>query len=132
MLEMVCRFRSIKWSIIHQHISMGLRWEARFCTLILLFYVWRYLHEVCQPPVIHRNFKSANVLLDDDLDVRVSDCGLASLISSGSVSQVSNDHTIRQWSSLKCEPSWELTFRCVRLSYLTAIYWFLKKGILLS
>lgn len=48
----------------------------------------RYLHEVCQPPIVHRNFKSANVLLDDDLGVRVSDCGLAALISSGSVSQV--------------------------------------------
>lgn len=48
----------------------------------------RYMHEACQPPVIHRNFKSANVLLDDDLDVRVSDCGLAPLIASGSVSQV--------------------------------------------
>lgn len=52
-------------------------------------YVGRYLHEVCQPPVVHRNFKSANILLDDDLDVRVSDCGLAPLITSGSVSQVS-------------------------------------------
>jgi serine/threonine protein kinase len=48
----------------------------------------RYLHEVCEPPIIHRNFKSANVLLDDDLSVLVSDCGLAPLISSGSVSQV--------------------------------------------
>lgn len=48
----------------------------------------RYLHEVCQPPIVHRNFKSANILLDDDLAVRVSDCGLAPLISSGSVSQV--------------------------------------------
>jgi serine/threonine protein kinase len=49
----------------------------------------RYLHEVCEPPIIHRNFKSANVLLDDDLSVLVSDCGLAPLISSGSVSQLS-------------------------------------------
>lgn len=46
------------------------------------------MHEICQPPIIHRNFKSANVLLDDDLAVRVSDCGLAALIASGSVSQV--------------------------------------------
>lgn len=52
-------------------------------------FVQRYLHELCEPPVVHRNFKSANLLLDDDLSVRVSDCGLAPLISSGSVSQVS-------------------------------------------
>jgi serine/threonine protein kinase len=48
----------------------------------------RYLHEQCQPPVIHRNFKSANILLDEDLSVRVSDCGLAPLITKGSVRQV--------------------------------------------
>lgn len=48
----------------------------------------RYLHEVCEPPIIHRNFKSANVLLDDELSVLVSDCGLAPLILSGAVSQV--------------------------------------------
>lgn len=37
---------------------------------------------------MHRNFKSSNILLDDDLSVHVSECGLAALISSGSVSQV--------------------------------------------
>ena len=55
--------------------------------------VRRYLHEGCQPPVIHRSFKAANVLLDDDLLVRVSDCGLASLIASGAVTQVSHNST---------------------------------------
>lgn len=59
-----------------------------------LFCLSRYLHEVCQPPIVHRNFKSANLLLDDDLSVRVSDCGLAPLISSGSVSQVSHISTL--------------------------------------
>lgn len=61
---------------------------------IFVFCVRRHLHEVCQPPIMHRNFKSANVLLDDDLSVRVSDCGLAPLISSGSVSQVCHEHYI--------------------------------------
>lgn len=50
----------------------------------------RYLHEQCQPPVVHRNFKSANILLDDDVSVRLSDCGLAPLITKGFVSQVRN------------------------------------------
>ncbi|KAH8490462.1 hypothetical protein H0E87_022846 [Populus deltoides] len=66
-----------------------LSWNARIKMALGAARALEYLHEVCQPPVIHRNFKSANVLLDDDLDVRVSDCGLASLISSGSVSQLS-------------------------------------------
>lgn len=56
--------------------------EIHFCFLS------RYLHEVCNPPVVHRNFKSCNVLLEDDLTVRVSDCGLAPLLSSSSMAQV--------------------------------------------
>lgn len=49
---------------------------------------WRYLHEVCQPPVVHKNFMSANILLDDELTIRVSDSGLAPLLSSDSIAQV--------------------------------------------
>ena len=39
----------------------------------------RYLHEVCLPSVVHRNFKSANILLDEELNPHLSDCGLAAL-----------------------------------------------------
>ncbi|XVE92824.1 hypothetical protein REPUB_Repub01dG0135900 [Reevesia pubescens] len=66
-----------------------LSWNARIRMALGAARALEYLHEACQPPVVHRNFKSANVLLDDDLDVRVSDCGLAPLIASGSVSQLS-------------------------------------------
>ncbi|KAF2614294.1 hypothetical protein F2Q70_00013261 [Brassica cretica] len=38
-----------------------------------------YLHEVCLPSVVHRNFKSANILLDEELNPHLSDCGLAAL-----------------------------------------------------
>lgn len=52
------------------------------------FLRYRYLHEICQPPIVHRNFKSANLLLDDKYELCVSDCGLAPLLSSSSASQV--------------------------------------------
>ncbi|GAB2222169.1 hypothetical protein Drorol1_Dr00013372 [Drosera rotundifolia] len=39
-----------------------------------------YLHEVCSPSVVHRNFKSENILLDAELNPHLSDCGLAPLI----------------------------------------------------
>eukprot|EP00268_Persea_americana_P035369 TRINITY_DN3490_c0_g1_i9.p1 TRINITY_DN3490_c0_g1~~TRINITY_DN3490_c0_g1_i9.p1 ORF type:complete len:723 (+),score=114.98 TRINITY_DN3490_c0_g1_i9:286-2454(+) len=48
-----------------------------------------YLHEICQPPIMHRNFKSSALLLDDKLTVRASNCGLARLISSASVNELS-------------------------------------------
>ncbi|KAG2411308.1 hypothetical protein I3760_Q012600 [Carya illinoinensis] len=66
-----------------------LSWNARIRMALGAARGLEYLHEVCQPPVIHRNFRSGNVLLDDDLLVHVSDCGLATLIASGSVSQLS-------------------------------------------
>lgn len=66
-----------------------LPWSARIRMALGAARALEYLHELCEPPVIHRNFKSANVLLDEDLSVRVSDCGLAPLISRGSVTQLS-------------------------------------------
>ncbi|KAL5793847.1 hypothetical protein ACOSP7_002441 [Xanthoceras sorbifolium] len=66
-----------------------LSWNTRILMALGAARALEYLHEICQPPIVHRNFKSTNVLLDDDLAVRVSDCGLAPLISKGSVSQLS-------------------------------------------
>lgn len=66
-----------------------LSWNTRIRMALGAARALEYLHEFCEPPIIHRNFKSDNVLLGDDLAVHVSDCGLAPLISSGSVSQLS-------------------------------------------
>ena len=43
-------------------------------------YRCRYLHEVCSPSIVHKNIKSANILLDSELNPHLSDCGLASFL----------------------------------------------------
>lgn len=48
-----------------------------------------YLHESAQPPVIYRDFKASNVLLDQDFNPKLSDFGLAKLGPTGDKSHVS-------------------------------------------
>ncbi|KAG0632415.1 hypothetical protein M758_1G326700 [Ceratodon purpureus] len=69
--------------------TKGLSWNVRIKIALGAARALEYLHEVCAPPVVHRNFKSGNILLDDELNAHVSDCGLANLAPSGSERQVS-------------------------------------------
>lgn len=59
--------------------SKNLTWNARVRVALGTARALEYLHEVCLPSVVHRNFKSANILLDDELNPHLSDCGLAAL-----------------------------------------------------
>ncbi|GJM94744.1 hypothetical protein PR202_ga11419 [Eleusine coracana subsp. coracana] len=40
----------------------------------------RYLHEQCDPKIIHRDIKASNILLDEYLEAVVADFGLAKLV----------------------------------------------------
>ncbi|XP_024454426.1 protein STRUBBELIG-RECEPTOR FAMILY 3 isoform X4 [Populus trichocarpa] len=70
-----------------EEIHRKLTWNARIRLALGAARALQYLHEVCQPPIVHWNFKSSNILLDDKLVARVSDCGLSPLKSSGSATE---------------------------------------------
>ncbi|KAK9089740.1 hypothetical protein Scep_028822 [Stephania cephalantha] len=59
--------------------SSALTWNARIKIALGIARALEYLHEVCMPAVVHRNLKSANILLDEELNPHLSDCGLAAL-----------------------------------------------------
>ncbi|VAI92634.1 unnamed protein product [Triticum turgidum subsp. durum] len=72
-----------------EEIDIELSWNARLQVALSSGKALEYLHESFQPPIVHQNFEPANVLLDDKLSVCVAECGLAELMPSSSVTQLS-------------------------------------------
>ncbi|XP_057472685.1 probable serine/threonine-protein kinase PBL7 [Actinidia eriantha] len=70
-------------------IPSRLEWEARLSIALEAAKGLEYLHEHASPPVIHRDFKSSNILLDKNFHAKVSDFGLAKIGSDKAGSHVS-------------------------------------------
>ncbi|XP_057530994.1 systemin receptor SR160-like [Amaranthus tricolor] len=69
--------------VLHNHKKGGieLNWAARRKIAIGAARGLAFLHHNCIPHIIHRDMKSSNVLLDENVEARVSDFGMARLVS---------------------------------------------------
>ncbi|KAK9110824.1 hypothetical protein Sjap_018884 [Stephania japonica] len=70
------------WDRMHScdKVNGRLDWEARYEIALGAAKGLEYLHHGCTRPVIHRDVKSSNILLDEFLKPRIADFGLAKIV----------------------------------------------------
>eukprot|EP00043_Microstomoeca_roanoka_P011537 m.108846 g.108846 ORF g.108846 m.108846 type:complete len:674 (-) comp15224_c0_seq1:67-2088(-) len=62
--------------------TFTLPWKTRFAILIEVARALNYLHNVASPPLVHRDVKTANILLDHHMSACLGDFGAARMLGS--------------------------------------------------
>lgn len=70
-------------------VSTRLTWPIRVQIIRGVAAGLSYLHDGCQPKIIHRDIKASNVLLDEEFQAHIADFGLARRVHNPSHSHVS-------------------------------------------
>ncbi|KAI5020859.1 hypothetical protein ZWY2020_045747 [Hordeum vulgare] len=71
----------------HQHGKDVMAWSTRLRVATEAAMGLCYLHHDCSPPILHRDVKSNNILLDAAMEAHVADFGLAKYLRHGAASE---------------------------------------------
>ena len=75
---------SLHMTLETEKLAKELNWQKRFCLVKDVSQAISYLHHDCNPPIIHRDITSNNILLNKSFKAYVSDFGIARILKPGS------------------------------------------------
>ncbi|KAL3514317.1 hypothetical protein ACH5RR_027034 [Cinchona calisaya] len=78
------------WDRLHSCKKLALDWNTRYEIALGAAKGMEYLHHGCDRPVLHRDVKSSNILLDELLKPRIADFGLAKIVQSNTTKDSSH------------------------------------------
>ncbi|XP_058004955.1 leucine-rich repeat receptor protein kinase EMS1 isoform X5 [Hevea brasiliensis] len=87
---------------LHGNQQPTLEWSKRMKIAISSAKGLEYLHKGCTPPIIHRDIKADNILIDNNFESKIADFGLAKFFpETGSVTHIS---TILKGTNIYADP----------------------------
>lgn len=99
--------------------NTGMDWKTRLTVALDAATGLEYLHTECHPPIIHRDVKSSNILLTENMVAKVADFGLSKLAPDNS--DASHVTTIVKGTSGYLDPEY---FETQRLTQKSDVYSF--------
>ncbi|KAK9054492.1 hypothetical protein SSX86_025570 [Deinandra increscens subsp. villosa] len=92
-------------SLLHecQDGDQTLSWNARLKVIYGSARGLVYLHHDCSPRIVHRNIKSSNILLDENLEPHVSDFGLATTFVAGTFGYLAPEYLLSGLATAKSD-----------------------------
>ncbi|VAH98088.1 unnamed protein product [Triticum turgidum subsp. durum] len=105
---------------LHQHLGGStnngktLTWRQRLRIALESAQGLEYLHKGCNPPLIHRDVKTSNILLNANLEAKIADFGLLKAFNRGNDTHVSTARVVGTYGYLA--PEYLATFQLTNKS----------------